>query len=127
MSEPPLQPNPASPDAEPADALIRKTRNFSIVWIVPIVAALAAVFLAWRAISEQGPTVTLLFDDAEGIEVEKTKVKYKSVDVGAVEAISFTRDLQQVELTVGLVNGAEPFLTENVNHHLMGDDRRDLI
>ena len=113
MSEPPLRPDPASTEGEPADALIRRTRNFSIVWIVPIVAALAAIFVAWRAISEQGPTVTLLFDDAEGLEVEKTKVKYKSVDIGVVEAISFTRDLEQVELEVSLVNGSEPFLTEN--------------
>jgi paraquat-inducible protein B len=63
-------------DALPEIA-VQKKRGFSIVWIIPIVAALVGGWLAYKTISEKGPTITITFEDGEGLKAGKTKVKYK--------------------------------------------------
>ena len=79
----------------------RRSR-FSIVWLVPIVALVIGAWLAWHALAQRGPTVTILFLDSEGIEAGKTKVKYKNVDVGTVTAVQLTHDRKLVRVTAQL-------------------------
>ena len=55
------------------DAVVERGSGFSLVWAIPLVAALVAAFLTWTAISERGPTVTVSFRSAEGLEASKTQ------------------------------------------------------
>src|SRR5256712_7710914 len=82
--------------------------SLSIVWAIPIVAALAGGGLAFKAISEQGPTITITFKTAEGLEAGKTKIKYKNVGVGEVKRIALSRGASRVVVTPGGVEGATP-------------------
>jgi paraquat-inducible protein B len=91
---------------------VKKKRAFSIVWIIPIVAALVGGWLAYKTISEQGPTITITFEDGEGLEVDKTKIKYKSIAIGTVTSVDLLDDLSGVLVTAELRNPAEPHLTE---------------
>src|SRR2546426_9886054 len=83
--------------------------SLSIVWAIPIVAALAGGWLAFKAISEQGPTITITFKTAEGLEAGKTKIKYKKVDVGEVKEIARDRDASEVVVTAGGGEGGPPY------------------
>ena len=56
---------------------VKKKGGFSIVWIIPIVAALVGGWLVYKTISEKGPTIRISFSDGAGIEAGKTKIKYK--------------------------------------------------
>ena len=47
--------------SDPPAAAVKRRRGISIVWAVPVVAALIGGFLAYRAYTETGPTVTLDF------------------------------------------------------------------
>ena len=38
-----------------------------LVWIVPAVTALIALWLAWDTYSKRGPTITVSFDSAGGL------------------------------------------------------------
>ena len=67
-------------------------------------------WLIFKTLSEQGPRVTISFKTAEGIEVGKTKVKYKNVDIGVVEHIKFNDDFSKTILTVDFNQGSEKFL-----------------
>lgn len=91
----------------------KKRKSLPFVWIVPLVAAIIGGWLVVKGILEKGPTITIHFKTAEGLEAGKTKVKYKSVDVGEVKHISVTKDLLRVMATVELVKDAEPFLVED--------------
>jgi paraquat-inducible protein B len=82
----------------------------SIVWIVPLVTLLVGGWLIVKTLSERGPHATISFKTAEGIEVGKTKVKYKNVDIGVVEQIKFSDDFSNTILTVDFHQGAEKFL-----------------
>jgi len=95
-----------------AEAVIEKRTWPSLIWLIPVVAALLGAFVAWRAISERGPAITIHFATAEGLEAGKTKVKYKDVEVGLVEEIELARDLSGVVVHARMVREFEPQLTD---------------
>jgi paraquat-inducible protein B len=91
----------------------KKGFSFSIVWLVPLVAALIGGWLVYKAFSEKGPTITITFETAEGLEAGKTKIKYKDVEVGQVESIDISEDLSHVIVTAELGKRAKKYLTES--------------
>jgi len=95
------------------EAIVKVRKQFSIVWVVPLVALLIGGWLAFKAISEKGPTITITFKTAEGLEAGKTKIKYKDVEVGQVESITLSKGGSHVIVTAEMVKGAEGRLTEN--------------
>jgi paraquat-inducible protein B len=101
----------ASLDAAPK-AVVKTKRSFSIVWLVPLVALVIAGWLGYKALTEKGPTITITFETAEGFEAGKTKIKYKAVELGQVDAIVLSKDLSHVILTANLVKGAERYLSD---------------
>lgn len=84
-----------------------------LVWLVPIVAALAGGWLAVQSILNTGPTITITFESANGIEAGKTQIKYKEVQIGLVTAMTLTPDRQRVLVTAEMRKEAEPFLVED--------------
>jgi len=96
-----------------AQAVVQTKKGISIVWVVPLVAILLGGWLAYKAITEKGPTITITFENAAGLEAGKTKIKYKDVEIGQVESISLSDDLGQVIVTADMVKEAKRYLTEN--------------
>jgi len=96
-----------------ARAVVKPKKSISIVWIVPLVALLIGGWLAYKAVTEKGPTITITFEDAEGLEAGKTKIKFKDVEVGQVEEIRLSPDLSQVMVTVQLTKDTKDYLSEN--------------
>jgi paraquat-inducible protein B len=101
-----------TPTPEPPDAAVRKRRGISIVWLIPLVAALIAGFIGYRAITSQGPTITITFETAEGLQAGKTKVRYLDVDVGTVETVAIGADLKHIVVSASMVPGAAAYLRE---------------
>jgi paraquat-inducible protein B len=95
------------------EAVVKVRKQFSIVWVVPLVALLIGGWLAFKAISEKGPTITITFKTAEGLEAGKTKIKYKNVEVGLVESIALANGGSHIIVTAEMVKGAKDHLTEN--------------
>jgi len=95
------------------DAVIEQRSRPSLVWIIPIVAALVGAWLIYHTLSQRGPAVTIQFESAEGLEAGKTKVKYKDVEIGAVESIELSEDLSHVVVTARLVKSAKRYLRED--------------
>ena len=87
--------------------------GFSIVWIIPLIAVLIGGWLAYKTISEMGPTIMITFSHGEGLEEGKTKIKYKSVEVGTVERVEISKDLSQVMVTATMHKATEPHWTTN--------------
>ena len=98
---------------ELSEVTVQKKRGLSIVWIIPVVAAIIGGWLIYKTISEKGPTVTMTFEDGSGLEAGKTKIKYKSIDIGTVKSVHISLDLSRVVVTAEFNRMAEPYLTEN--------------
>lgn len=95
-----------------AAAKIQTKQGFSIVWIIPLVALIIGGWLAFKAISEKGPTITITFATAEGLEAGKTKIKYREVDIGQVETIALSKDVSKVLVTAKMIKDSEQYLTD---------------
>ena len=87
----------------PEAAVSTRRRQISIVWVVPLVALLIGAWLVYKALSEKGPTITIAFKSAEGLEAGKTKIKFKDVELGQVSQINLSPDLSRVLVTAELV------------------------
>jgi paraquat-inducible protein B len=98
----------SAPDLPEASAKPR--RGISLVWLIPIVAAAIGLFLAYRAYSERGPTITITFDTAEGLEAGKTKVRYLDVEVGTVTGVAIAPGLKNIVVTAEMVPAASEYL-----------------
>jgi paraquat-inducible protein B len=88
-------------------AFIRPRRHIPLVWIVPALATLLGLSMLINGWLSSGPQITIAFQTAEGLEVDKTPLKYKDVTVGLVSAIALSDDGSHVNATVALDKRAE--------------------
>ncbi|RWR01995.1 paraquat-inducible protein B [[Pantoea] beijingensis] len=91
-------------------ARVEQIKRWSPVWIIPIVTVLIGAWILFYHFSHQGPEVTLITTNAEGIEGGKTTIKSRSVDVGIVESAVLSDDLHHVEIKARLNSGMEKLL-----------------
>lgn len=90
----------------------RRRRRIPLVWIIPVLAALIAAWLAWDTYSKRGPTITILFDSGDGLQAGQSQLKFKDVTMGTVKSIAVTPDFAKVLVTVETTREAEPLLGE---------------
>jgi len=83
-------------------ARVRRSRLIALVWLVPIAALLVVVWVGIRTFADRGPTVTITFSSADGVEAGHTKIRHKDVDIGTVKQVVLTRDMSHVEVTAVL-------------------------
>ena len=74
----------------------------SIVWVVPLVALVIALGVAWQSYADRGPVVEIAFENASGVVAGQTELRYRDVAVGLVETVSFTESLGKVLVGVRL-------------------------
>ncbi len=86
--------------------------NVSWIWVVPFITALLALGLFIYSVANSGPTITVRFQTAEGLEPGVTKVKYKAVEVGEVTSVRLSEDLSQVLAQIELNKAAQKFAVQ---------------
>jgi paraquat-inducible protein B len=101
------QKNPTMPEAK---VVAKKRGRFSFVWIIPIVAALVGAWIAITTIRNQGPTITIIFKSAEGLEANKTMIRYNGVEVGEITSVRLADDHETVVATARMHPKTEEFL-----------------
>ncbi len=77
----------ATPRSPAKPVIVKRKPRFPVIWILPAIALAAAVWMVYQAEFNKGPIITIEFDNAEGLQAGKTKLKSRSVDVGMVEEI----------------------------------------
>ncbi|APR36915.1 PqiB family protein [Paraburkholderia sp. SOS3] len=105
--------DPAGPDVPEPDIDARRRWLPSLVWVIPLIAALIGVALVIQSIYQKGPTITISFTTAEGLEPGKTKVKYKDVDIGYVKQIKLSNNHSRVLVYVQLSKEADDFAVKD--------------
>jgi len=102
-----------STGAGPAtQAKVHRITQWSPIWIVPLVAVLIGLWMLVYTYQNQGPQLTLLASNAEGIISGKTAIKSRSVDVGKVMSVELSQDLKQVVIKARMNPGTEPMLND---------------
>jgi len=98
-----------------AKVKVSKKSRFSPIWIVPIIALLIGLYLIYENYEHKGITIQITFDSGDGLEVDKTKIKYEGVEIGHLTKINLNRDGNNVivaalidkEASYLLVDGTE--------------------
>ena len=106
--ETPVTEDNLPPDTSPIpNALPVPKRRWAvnIVWLIPLVALLVGGWVAIHYLMQRGPTVTIEFANADGLEAGKTKLRYKEVDIGTVSAIAIAKDRSHVIVTAKMEIG----------------------
>jgi paraquat-inducible protein B len=88
-------------------------RRLSVIWIIPILAAVVAIGIAVQRIVTEGPTITIVFKSAEGVEGGKTFVKYKDVTIGHVTKVELADTYGNVEITAKISKRAAGLIVDD--------------
>jgi paraquat-inducible protein B len=102
------------------EAAFRRSRWPGWIWAVPIAALIIVGWLALRGIVNRGPEVTVTFASAGGIQAGDTKVRYRGLDVGAVEDVRLAKDLSHVVVTLRLDSKFDHALTQGTRFWIVG-------
>jgi len=100
-------------DLPQATVVRKKGTRISVVWIIPILAAVVAAGIAIQRIMSEGPTINIVFKAAEGLEAGKTFIKYKDVNIGQVTAVKLSADHSKVEVTAKIDKSAAALMVED--------------
>ncbi|CAN5402268.1 MlaD family protein [soil metagenome] len=107
------------PGAGPAPGLptprVARRRDWmpSLIWLIPLIAALVGITLVAKILLDRGPEVVLTFKTAEGLEAGKTAVKYKDVQIGVVQSLRLARDRSHVRVVLQLNKDADAFTAKD--------------
>jgi paraquat-inducible protein B len=105
--------DPQELDKVPEAVVDAESKGFPVVWLLPLVAVLVGAWLVYKTMSETGPSISIRFETAEGIEQGKTLIKYRDVTVGKVDTVVLSDDLSSVTISATMAPGARTYLTEN--------------
>ncbi|MCX7514676.1 intermembrane transport protein PqiB [Frateuria sp. STR12] len=99
------------------EPVVRKHRfSLSLIWLVPVLAALVGLSLVVHAWLQAGPDISITFQTAEGLEAGKTTVKYKNVVIGKVTGLELSDDRERVRVKVALNKSADGFATKGTRY-----------
>jgi paraquat-inducible protein B len=109
---PPGGPPAEPPSHHPVATVHPRGRRLSWVWAIPVVTLLIGGWLAWNTLSQRGALITISFENAEGLQAGQSHVRHKDVDMGLVQKVALSKDLQRVIVTVRMDSAADPLLTD---------------
>ena len=82
------------------------------MWLIPLLAVAIGGWLAWDTLSKRGPTITISFETAEGLQAGQSQLKFKDIVLGTVKSLDLTPDHTHVTVVVETTRQAEPLLTD---------------
>ncbi len=82
------------------------------MWLIPLVAVAIGAWLAWNTLSKEGPTITISFETAEGLQAGQSQLKFKEIVLGTVQDLELTPDHSHVLVKIATTRQAESLLTD---------------
>lgn len=104
---------PDIPEMDVRPAKRSPWRNLSLVWVVPLLALIVSIGVAWQSYNNKGTLITITFKDAAGITPKDTTIRFKDVIIGAVEDVNFSKDMSSVEVSARINKDVAATLNED--------------
>lgn len=98
---------------------LKKTSNWSGIWVLPLIALAIGAWLLWRTVSQAGLEITVHFPNGEGIQAGKTQVLYKGIEIGKVTDLKVADDLQGVDAQVRIKYQMSHFISQETRFWLV--------
>jgi paraquat-inducible protein B len=84
-----------------------------LIWILPVVVILVGAFVVIREKLAQGTSIDISFHNAEDLEANRTKIRYKDVEIGEVRDIHVSKDRKEVIVTAAIHREASEYLVDD--------------
>lgn len=99
----------------PAEPRLERTRasRISVAWLIPLLALLIAGGMAWQYYAARGPEIEILLPSGAGIEPGRTAIRFRDVEIGVIDTVTFTPDLTAVIATARMEAVVADRLTED--------------
>ena len=106
---------PPSPLDDLPKALPERQRRVRLpyVWILPAIVILAGAFVVVHEKLAEGVAIEITFNNADDLEPNKTKISYKSVEIGQVKDIRVSKDRQNVIVEAQIHRNARDYLLKD--------------
>ncbi|HHH37172.1 MAG TPA: MCE family protein [Epsilonproteobacteria bacterium] len=82
------------------------------IWIVPLVAIVIALWLAFQYVTELGPKIEITFQNNEGLKAGQSQVKFRDVPIGKVEKVMLGEDGKGVKVIARINKETVDYLNE---------------
>ena len=93
---------------------IVKNRRLSIsIWLIPIIALLISLWLAYQYFSQLGPEITIEFKSSSGLKVKQSQIKYRDVTIGTIKKITLKDGGESVIITARMNKDAKQLLNKD--------------
>ncbi len=101
-------------DDLPAAVPVRsRWSRLPLIWILPAVVVLAGAFVVIHEELAQGTSIEIRFHNAEDLEANKTKIRYKDVEIGDVRDIHVSKDRKEVVVSAMIHRDASEYLVDD--------------
>jgi len=87
-------------------AKIQKDPLAWFFWALPVAAAMLCAWFILHDFVFAGPTITIYFQDAQGLQEQNSMLRYRGIRVGNVTSLKLARDGQMVVVRVKLEHSA---------------------
>ncbi|MEP6884421.1 MAG: MlaD family protein [Gammaproteobacteria bacterium] len=105
--------NPGNEELPSAEIVPATARRLPLIWALPVIVVLAGAFVVIQEKLAQGTSVEIQFHNAEDLEPNKTKIRYKDVEIGEVSEIHVAKDRKDVIVTAMIHRDASEYLVED--------------
>jgi paraquat-inducible protein B len=83
-------------------AQIENSRFGWFLWLIPMAAAFLCGWYVCQDFLFAGPTLTIYFQNADGLQEKNSLVQYRGVNIGEIQSLRLTTDRQRVAVKVQL-------------------------
>ncbi len=108
--------DPTIPNLDDLPAPLPTSSRWSrlpLIWILPVVVVLAGIFVVIHELLAQGVNIEISFLSAEDMEANRTKIRYKDVEIGEVRDIHVAKDRKTVIVTAMIHRDASDYLVDD--------------
>ncbi|MEM9623182.1 MAG: intermembrane transport protein PqiB [Pseudomonadota bacterium] len=90
-----------------------KPPRIQLIWLMPLLVLAVGAYVVVQTYLNQGPSIVVQFETAEGLQAGKTQVKALNVEIGLVEEVRLAEDLSHVLVTAKLNPGTQNLLRQD--------------
>lgn len=92
------------------------------IWMVPFIAMVIALWLAFQYYSKVGPTIEISFKSNAGLIANQSQIKIRDVTIGMVTQISLSKDGTGVTVKARIDKEIAPYLNEKAKIWIVHPD-----
>jgi len=104
---------------------IRESKSIQLlttIWMVPFIAMVIALWLAFQYYSKIGPLITIDFKENAGLVAKQSTLKLRNVIVGTVESVALSKEGDGVSVTVRTNKGVSKYLNKSAKFWIVHPD-----